>query len=171
MAGSLNRVSLIGHLGADPEVRRTQDGKPIVNLSIATSESWRDRNSGERKEVTEWHRVVIFNEGLAVVAEKYLHKGSKVYLEGQLKTRKWKDQGGTEKFTTEVVLQNFNGTLVMLDGKDGSGGGGGRRDDRDDRDSRSSSRRDDDSPSRGRGGGGGVGTAYDDDIPFGPEWR
>lgn len=114
---SVNKVILVGNLGRDPEVRHTQDGKPIVNLSIATSESWRDRNSGERKEKTEWHRVVIFNEALAKVAEQYLKKGSTVYIEGQLQTRKYTDQSGAEKYSTEVVLQKFRGELVMLGGK------------------------------------------------------
>jgi len=124
MAGSVNKVILVGNLGADPEIRRTQDGKAIVNLSVATSENWRDRNSGERREKTEWHRVVIFNEGLAKVAEQFLKKGSKVYLEGQLQTRKWTDQSGVEKYSTEVVLQNFNSNLTLLDGRqDGPGGG------------------------------------------------
>ena len=122
MSGSVNKVILVGNLGADPEVRRMQDGRPVVNLRIATSETWRDRNSGERKERTEWHRVVIFNEGLAKVAENYLRKGSKVYVEGQLQTRKWTDQNGQEKYSTEVVLQRFRGELQMLDGK-GEGGG------------------------------------------------
>ncbi|SDR04298.1 single-stranded DNA-binding protein [Pseudovibrio sp. Tun.PSC04-5.I4] len=122
MAGSVNKVILVGNLGADPEVRRTQDGKAIVNLRIATSESWRDRNSGERRERTEWHRVVVFNEGLAKVAEQYLRKGSKVYIEGQIQTRKWQDQGGQERYSTEIVLQGFNSTLTMLDGR-GEGGG------------------------------------------------
>ena len=117
MAGSVNKVILVGNLGRDPEVRHTQDGKPIVNLSIATSESWRDRNSGERKEKTEWHRVVIFNEALAKVAEQYLKKGSTIYIEGQLQTRKYTDQSGAEKYSTEVVLQKFRGELVMLGGK------------------------------------------------------
>lgn len=115
---SVNKVILIGNLGQDPEVRRTQDGRPIVNLSLATSETWRDRN-GDRKEKTEWHKVVIFNEGLCKVAEQYLKKGSKVYLEGQIGTRKWQDQNGQDRYSTEVVLQNFGSTLVMLDGKDG----------------------------------------------------
>ncbi|MDB5525198.1 MAG: ssb [Rhizobium sp.] len=124
MAGSVNKVILVGNLGADPEIRRTQDGKAIVNLSVATSENWRDRNSGERREKTEWHRVVIFNEGLAKVAEQFLKKGSKVYLEGQLQTRKWTDQAGVDKYSTEVVLQNFNSNLTLLDGRqDGPGGG------------------------------------------------
>ena len=122
MAGSVNKVILIGNLGADPEIKRTQDGRPIANLRIATSETWRDRNSGERKEKTEWHRVVIFSEGLCKIAEQYLKKGAKVYIEGQLQTRKWTDQAGVEKYTTEVVLQNFNSTLTMLDGRSGGGG-------------------------------------------------
>lgn len=126
MAGSVNKVILVGNLGKDPEVRRMTSGDPIVNLSVATSETWRDKASGERKEKTEWHRVVIFNKNLADVAEKYLRKGSKVYLEGALQTRKWTDKDGAEKYSTEVVLQNFNGTLVMLDGR-GEGGGGGSR--------------------------------------------
>ncbi|GGB54092.1 hypothetical protein GCM10011316_27690 [Roseibium aquae] len=124
MAGSVNKVILVGNLGADPEIRRTQDGRPIANLSIATSESWRDRNSGERREKTEWHRVVIFSEGLCKIAENYLRKGSKVYLEGQLQTRKWQDQSGQDRYTTEVVLQGYNANLTMLDGR-GEGGGGG----------------------------------------------
>jgi single-strand DNA-binding protein len=115
MAGSVNKVILIGNLGADPEVRSTQDGRLIVNLRVATSESWRDKGSGERREKTEWHRVVIFSEGLAKTAEQYLKKGSKVYLEGHLQTRKWTDKGNVERYTTEVVLQNFNSQLIMLD--------------------------------------------------------
>src|SRR5437870_1934394 len=122
MAGSVNKVILVGNLGKDPEVRRMQDGRPIVNMSVATSESWRDKATGERKEKTEWHRVVIFNEGLAKIAEQYLKKGSKVYLEGQLQTRKYTDQQGVEKYSTEVVLQGFNSALTMLDR---AGGGGG----------------------------------------------
>ena len=117
MAGSVNKVILVGNLGADPEIRRTQDGRPICNLSIATSENWKDRNSGERRERTEWHRVVVFNEGLCRVAEQYLHKGSKVYIEGQLQTRKWQDQNGQDRYSTEVVLQGFNSTLTMLDNR------------------------------------------------------
>ena len=124
MAGSVNKVILIGNLGADPEIRRTQDGRPIANLRIATSESWRDKTTGERKEKTEWHRVVIFNEGLCKIAEQYLKKGSKVYLEGSLQTRKWQDKDGQDKYSTEVVLQGFNSSLTMLDGR-GAGGGGG----------------------------------------------
>lgn len=125
MAGSVNKVILVGNLGADPEIRRTQDGRPIANLSVATSESWRDRNTGERREKTEWHRVVIFSEGLCKIAEQYLRKGSKVYLEGQLQTRKWQDQSGQDKYSTEVVLQGFNSTLTMLDGRGDSGGAPG----------------------------------------------
>lgn len=124
MAGSVNKVILVGNLGRDPEVRHTQDGKPIVNLSIATSETWRDRNSGERKERTEWHRVVIFNENLAKVAEQYLKKGSTVYIEGQLQTRKYTDNSGVEKYSTEVVLQNFRGELTMLGGRGGGDSAG-----------------------------------------------
>jgi single-strand DNA-binding protein len=125
MAGSVNKVILIGNLGADPEIRRTQDGRPIANLRIATSETWRDKTSGERKEKTEWHRVVIFNEGLCKVAEQYLKKGSKIYIEGSLQTRKWQDQSGQDKYSTEVVLQGFNSVLTMLDGRPGGGAGGG----------------------------------------------
>jgi single-strand DNA-binding protein len=124
MAG-VNKVILVGNLGKDPEVRRMTSGEPVVNLSVATSETWRDKASGERKERTEWHRVVIFNENLAKVAEQYLRKGSKVYLEGQLSTRKWTDKDGAEKYSTEVVLNRFRGELVMLDGRGGEGGGGG----------------------------------------------
>ncbi len=123
MAGSVNKVILVGNLGRDPEVRRLNSGEPVVNLRIATSESWRDKQSGERREKTEWHNVVIFNEQLAKIAEQYLRKGSKVYVEGQLQTRKWTDQQGQEKYTTEVVLQRFNGVLTMLDGKGGGEGG------------------------------------------------
>src|SRR3989440_9063148 len=128
MAGSVNKVILVGNLGKDPEIRRTQDGRPIANLSIATSENWRDKTTGERKEKTEWHRVVIFNEGLCKVAEQYLKKGAKVYLEGQLQTRKWTDQSGVEKYSTEVVLQGFNSNLTMLDGRSGGGGSPGSDD-------------------------------------------
>jgi single-strand DNA-binding protein len=159
MAGSVNKVILVGNLGADPEIRRTQDGRPIANLSVATSESWRDRNSGERRERTEWHRVVIFNEGLCKIAEQYLKKGSKVYLEGQLQTRKWQDQNGQDRYSTEVVLQGFNSTLTMLDGR-GEGGGGSEY-----------SRASDQGGGYGGGGqsGGGFGggsSDLDDEIPF-----
>jgi single-strand DNA-binding protein len=125
MAGSVNKVILVGNLGKDPEVRHTQDGKPIVNLSLATTESWRDKGTGERKDKTEWHRVVIFNENLAKVAEQYLKKGSSVYIEGQLQTRKWTDKDGVEKYSTEVVLQNFRGELTMLGGKPSGGDSAG----------------------------------------------
>lgn len=118
MSGSVNKVILIGNLGADPEIRKTSDGKPIANLRVATSESWKDKQSGERREKTEWHRVVIFSEGLCRIAEQYLKKGSKIYVEGQLQTRKWNDkESGQERYSTEIVLQNFNSTLAMLDGK------------------------------------------------------
>jgi single-strand DNA-binding protein len=123
MAGSVNKVILVGNLGADPEIRRTQDGRPIANLRIATTDSWRDKTTGERKERTEWHRVVIFSEGLCKVAEQYLKKGARIYVEGSLQTRKWQDPQGQDRYSTEIVLQNFNGTLVMLDRVGGSGGG------------------------------------------------
>ena len=122
MAGSVNKVILVGNVGKDPEIRRTQDGRPIANLSLATTESWRDKNTGERKDKTEWHRVVIFNENLCKVVEQYVKKGAKLYVEGQLQTRKWTDQAGVEKYSTEVVLQGFNGSLTMLDGRQGAGG-------------------------------------------------
>ena len=157
MAGSVNKVILIGNLGADPEVRTTQDGRPIVNLRLATSETWRDRNTGERRERTEWHRVVIFSEGLAKVAEQYLRKGSTVYIEGQLQTRKWQDQSGQDRYSTEVVLQGFNSTLTMLggrgDGEGGDSGFSGPRSGSDDRPAASSA------PAFESGG-------MDDDIPF-----
>jgi single-strand DNA-binding protein len=124
MAGSVNKVILVGNLGRDPEVRSFQNGGKVVNLRIATSESWRDKASGERKERTEWHSVAIFNEGLAKIAEQYLKKGSKVYIEGQLETRKWQDQSGADRYTTEVVLRNYGGSLTLLDGREGGGGGG-----------------------------------------------
>src|SRR5688572_9741822 len=124
MAGSVNKVILVGNLGRDPEIRSTQEGMRIANLNLATSESWRDKMSGERKEKTEWHRVVIFNERLTELAEKYLRKGSKVYVEGQLQTRKWTDQSGQEKYSTEVVLTRFRGELTMLDGAGGRSSGG-----------------------------------------------
>jgi single-strand DNA-binding protein len=160
MAGSVNKVILVGNLGRDPEVRQTQDGTKIVHLSVATSERWRDRSSGENRERTEWHRVVIFNERLGEVAEKYLAKGRTVYLEGQLQTRKWTDQSGQEKYTTEVVLQRFRGELTLLGGRgDDAGFGGGSSDD----DGRGG-------PSGGGGGGGGRKSSgyddLDDEIPF-----
>jgi len=124
MAGTVNKVILIGNLGRDPEIRTTQDGTKITHLSIATTDTWRDRTSGERRERTEWHRVVIFNDKLGEVAEKYLRKGSKVYLEGSLQTRKWTDQSGQDRYTTEVVLQRYRGEMTMLDTRSGGGGGG-----------------------------------------------
>jgi single-strand DNA-binding protein len=124
MAGSVNKVILVGNLGADPEIRRTQDGRPICNLRLATSENWRDKNTGERREKTEWHTVVIFSEPLCKIVEQYLRKGSKIYIEGALQTRKWQDQSGQDRYSTEVVLQGFNSTLTMLDGRAGASGGG-----------------------------------------------
>ena len=125
MAGSVNKVILVGNLGRDPEIRRTQDGRPIANLRIATTDTWRDKTSGERREKTEWHTVVIFNEGLCRVAEQYLKKGAKVYIEGQLQTRKWQGQDGQDRYSVEVVLQNFNGQLTMLDSRGGAGASAG----------------------------------------------
>jgi single-strand DNA-binding protein len=125
MAGSVNKVILIGNLGADPEIRRTQDGRPIANLRLATSESWKDKTSGERREKTEWHRVVIFNENLCRIAEQYLKKGSKVFIEGALQTRKWQDQSGQDRYSTEIVLQGFRGELTLLDRAAGGGAAGG----------------------------------------------
>ncbi|MBB3440491.1 single-stranded DNA-binding protein [Rhizobium sp. BK379] len=184
MAGSVNKVILIGNVGADPEIRRTQDGRPIANLRIATSETWRDRNSGERREKTEWHTVVVFNEGLCKVVEQYVKKGAKLYIEGALQTRKWQDQTGNDRYSTEIVLQGFNSTLTMLDGRGegggaGSGFGGGRGGDDFGGDDYGSS------PSSGGGGrssgggnrgggssgggsssGGNFSRDLDDDIPF-----
>ncbi|WP_232630042.1 single-stranded DNA-binding protein [Methylobacterium sp. Leaf118] len=185
MAGSVNKVILVGNLGRDPETRRLSSGDPVVNLRIATSESWKDKASGERKEKTEWHSVVIYNDNLARVAEQYLRKGSKVYIEGQLQTRKWTDQSGVEKYTTEVVLQRFRGEMTILDGRGGGGGefageddqgggGGGRISRGGDRDGG----RDDYGSGRSSGGGGGGDRRpssgggskpnydLDDDIPF-----
>ena len=162
MAGSVNKVILVGNLGRDPEARSMQDGGQVVNLSVATSESWRDKASGERKEKTEWHRVVIFNDNLGKIATQYLRKGSKVYIEGQLQTRKWTDKDGNEKYSTEVVIGRFNGALTLLDSK---GSGGGASDDSAD-----------EAPARSAGGGGGGGGGrgarapargdLNDDIPF-----
>jgi single-strand DNA-binding protein len=174
MAGSVNKVILVGNLGKDPEVRRMQNGNPVVNLTVATSDTWRDKASGERKEKTEWHRVVIFSEGLAKVAEQYLKKGAKVYIEGALQTRKWTDPQGVEKYSTEIVLQGFNSTLTMLDGRAGAagaGGGGGDSYGGDDggsfgASSPSQPRRVAASAPAGGGGGGGRGSDMDDDIPF-----
>ena len=163
MAGSVNKVILVGNLGKDPEIRRTQDGRPIANLSVATSESWRDKTTGERKEKTEWHRVVIFNEGLCKIVEQYLKKGSKVYLEGALQTRKWTDQAGVEKYSTEVVLQGFNSTMTMLDGRSGGGGGSFASDDSGDFGSSSPASS---APRRAVAAGGSRNSDMDDDIPF-----
>ena len=170
MAGSVNKVILVGNLGRDPEIRNTQDGMKVVNLSVATSERWKDRMSGEPRERTEWHRVVIFNENLARVAEQYLRKGSSVYLEGQLQTRKWTDQQGVEKYTTEVVLGRFRGELTLLGGRgDGAGAGGGYGD------SSGGGYGGGGAPAQGQSSGGAapaspppmhVGDAMDDDIPF-----
>ena len=160
MAGSVNKVILVGNLGRDPEIRQTKDGRPIANLSVATSENWKDKMSGERRERTEWHRVVVFSEGLARIAEQYLKKGSKVYVEGQLQTRKWQDQNGQDRYSTEVVLQGFGAVLTMLDGRREGGGMS---------DYGSSAGDAFSAPSGGPGGGsGGGGQSFelDDDIPF-----
>lgn len=165
MAGSVNKVILVGNLGRDPEVRFAQNGNKIVNMSVATSESWKDKQSGERKEKTEWHRVVIFNDRLGEVAEKYLKKGSKVYLEGALQTRKWTGNDGVEKYTTEVVLDRFRGELTMLDGRGGEGGGYGGGSPDDDGGSSGGGRGGRGGGSSGGGGGGGR-SDLDDEIPF-----
>jgi single-strand DNA-binding protein len=185
MAGSVNKVILVGNVGADPEIRRTQDGRPIANLRIATSESWRDRNSGERKEKTEWHTVVVFNEGLCKVVEQYVKKGAKLYIEGALQTRTWQDQSGNDRYSTEVVLQGFNSTLTMLDGR-GEGGGdrggfggsrggssdfggddfGGGGGDYERRPSSGGGRGGASSGSSGGASGGNFSRDLDDDIPF-----
>lgn len=170
MAGSVNKVILVGNLGRDPEIKQLPSGSSIANLSVATSENWRDKASGERKEKTEWHRVVVFSEGLVRICEQYLKKGSKVYLEGQLETRKWQDKDGNDKYSTEVVLRNFNSTLTMLDGRNEGGGDRGAYDQ--DRGSGGGY-------SRGGGGGSGGGKGgraekedfsrgpdFDDEIPF-----
>ena len=172
MAGSVNKVILVGNLGADPEIRYTQAGKKIANLRLATSESWKDRQSGERREKTEWHRVVIFNEGLANITEQYLKKGSKVYVEGQLQTRKWQDQSGQDRYSTEVVLRPYRSELTMLDGRGeggsmgggGTGGGGGYVDDR----SGGAYAGGNDNYGGSSGGGRGPAPAsdLDDEIPF-----
>ncbi len=177
MAGSVNKVILVGNLGADPEIRRLNSGEPVVNLRIATSESWRDKNSGERKEKTEWHSVVIFNDNLAKVAEQYLKKGAKVYIEGQLQTRKWQDQTGNDRYTTEIVLQKFRGELQMLDsrGQGGEGGqvgySGGGQSRGGGSDFGYAGAGDDHAPRGGAGGtgaprGGGSSRDLDDEIPF-----
>lgn len=155
MAGSVNKVILVGNLGADPEIRHTQDGSPICSLNLATSESWRDRNTGDRRERTEWHRIVIFHEGLCKLAEQYLRKGSKVYVEGQLLTRKWQDQSGRDRYSTEVVLQRYNSVLTMLDSRRDDGdtphGDGGAKKFREDDGGANRQNRED---------------SFDDDIPF-----
>ena len=161
MAGSVNKVILIGNLGKDPESRTFGNGGKVVNLRIATTESWKDRNSGEKREKTEWHQVVIFAEGLGRVAEQYLKKGSKVYIEGQLQTRKWQDQSGADRYSTEVVLQNFNSTLVILDGRGGGGGGAGGGDDYGDSFGGGSS-----SGSRQQRPAPAFDSDLDDDVPF-----
>ena len=159
----LNKVTLIGNLGADPEIKHTQDGRPIANMSLATSESWRDKSTGERKTKTEWHRVVCFNEGLCKVIEQYLKKGSKIFIEGKIKTRKWQDKDGKDRYSTEVVMENFDGKLLMLDGRNGG----------------DSTDESGDEFGRGSSGGGaaprrarpGRNDDMNDDIPFGPEFR
>lgn len=179
MAGSVNKVILVGNLGKDPEIRSFQNGGKVANFSIATSESWKDKNTGEKREKTDWHNVAIFNEGLVRVAEQYLRKGSKVYIEGQLQTRKWTDQSGADKYTTEVVLQNYNGTLVMLDGRsDGGGsgggssggmrnsGGGGGSSWGNDGGGSSGGNYGSGSSQRGGSGGGAFDSDLDDDVPF-----
>ncbi len=158
MAGSVNKVILIGNLGADPEVRTFQNGGKVANLRIATSETWKDKNTGERREKTEWHTVAIFSEGLVRVAEQYLKKGSKIYIEGKLQTRKWQDQSGQDRYSTEVVLNGFDGTLTMLDGRSDGGGGGGY--------SGGSGSSYGGGNNDGYDGGGGGSSDIDDDIPF-----
>jgi single-strand DNA-binding protein len=170
MAGSVNKVILVGNLGADPEIRRLNSGDPVVNFRIATSETWRDKNSGERKEKTEWHNIVVFNDQLAKVAEQYLKKGMKVYVEGQLQTRKWQDQSGQDKYTTEVVLQKFRGELQMLDSRGQGEGGqvgysGGNRDSFGQSDSYGS-RNNGGGNAGGNRGGGNATRELDDEIPF-----
>ena len=160
MAGSVNKVILVGNLGKDPEVRRLNSGEPVVNLSVATSENWRDKQSGERREKTEWHRVVIFNENLAKVAEQYLRKGAKVYVEGQLQTRKYTDNSGADKYTTEVVLQRFRGELTMLDGKGGGDGERSYEDDGGSFTSKAGAKRVSDGPKES------FSADLDDEIPF-----
>jgi len=162
MAGSVNKVILVGNLGADPEIRNMQNGNPVCNLRIATSESWRDKSSGERRERTEWHRVVIFNEGLCRIAEQYLKKGAKVYIEGQIQTRKWQDQQGQDRYSTEIVLQGFNSTLTMLDSRNSGGAGGGG----DFGGSSGGGYEQGGGGDFGGGSGGGGNAPIDDEIPF-----
>ena len=180
MAGSVNKVILVGNLGRDPEVRHTQNGDPIVHLSMATSESWKDKQTGERREKTEWHRVVVFNENLGRIAQQYLRKGSKIYIEGALQSRKWTDQSGQDRYTTEIVLQRYRGELTMLDSRAGGGEGGqddyggGGQDDRggggqDDRGGGGQDDRGGGPPGGGGGDFGGAGPSggdLDDEIPF-----
>jgi len=165
MAGSVNKVILVGNLGRDPEVRKMGDGSPVVNLSLATSENWRDKNTGERREKTEWHRVVIFNENLAKVAQNYLKKGSTIYIEGQLQTRKWTDQSGVEKYTTEIVLQRYRGELTMLGGRGDNQGAGGFGDSQSSYDQTAGQQQ---GGGQSAGGGAAMGGAaeLDDEIPF-----
>jgi single-strand DNA-binding protein len=166
MAGSVNKVILVGNLGKDPEIRRTQDGRPIANLRVATTETWRDKTSGERREKTEWHSVVIFNEGLCRVAEQYLKKGAKIYIEGQLQTRKWQGQDGQDRYSTEVVLQGFNSTLTMLDSRGGASAGTGAGLQESDQADYGASPSNGTAPKRGGGAKGGFDKAVDDEIPF-----
>jgi single-strand DNA-binding protein len=172
MSGSVNKVILVGNLGRDPEIRYSQSGVKIVNMRLATSENWKDKQTGERREKTEWHTVVIFDERLADVAEKYLHKGSKIYIEGQLQTRKWTGNDGQERYSTEVVLNRFRGTLTMLDSRrDGGGGGGGYPERDDDRDASPADNGGGSAPPPADSGGpgpdkSGGGTDLDDEIPF-----
>ncbi len=166
MAGSVNKVIIVGNLGRDPEVRSFQNGGKVCNITVATSETWRDKNSGERRERTEWHRVAIFSEGLVRVAEQYLRKGSKVYIEGQLETRKWQDQNGQDKYSTEVVLRGFNSNLTMLDGRSEGGGGGGGGYDRGGDFGGGGDDRGGSSGGGGSQGGGGFRNDLDDEIPF-----
>jgi single-strand DNA-binding protein len=165
MSGSVNKVILIGNVGADPDIRRTQDGRAIANLRLATSEQWRDKNSGERKEKTEWHSIVVFTEGLVKIVEQYVKKGAKLYVEGQLQTRKWQDQDGNDRYATEVILQGFNTTLTMLDshgdGKPDRSGGDYAGKTGGERPSQKAARESHQAP---------FNTEYDDDIPFAPEW-
>ncbi len=163
MAGSVNKVILIGNLGADPEVRRTQDGRPVVNLRLATSDSWRDKTTGERREKTEWHRVVIFNENLCRIAEQYLKKGSKIFIEGALQTRKWQDQSGQDRYSTEIVLQGFRGELTLLDRA--GGGAAATEEDSGEFGSPGPTRKVAAGAAAGAGAGAGRGD-MDDEIPF-----
>lgn len=169
MAGSVNKVIIVGNLGRDPEVRSFPNGGKVVNLRVATSENWRDKATGERKERTEWHSVAIFNENIGKIAEQYLRKGSTVYIEGQLETRKWQDQSGADRYTTEIVLRPFRGELTLLGGRDGGGSGGGGGDERggyDDYGSGTGTGGGGGSSARGVQGGGGRGSDMDDEIPF-----